>query len=317
MKIKKFSVLLFLSFFSAVTFAENISIGLLNGPSSIPASYLIEEKDSFKEASLNFQIFSGADLEIPKLLKGEIDIGILPPNAAAKLWNKSNGNIIVLAVTGNGNIYLLSKNQNVKNLQDLKGKNISCAGLGATPDYMFRYILQQNNFTKKDINLDFSIPAPELAPALISGKTDFILVPEPFASVAKNKNPEVSIILNLSDEYRKIRHDKNADFPMTLLVGNKNKISNLSPETLNAFLKAYEKAVYRTKENPTETGKLVEKHTLGLNAVIAEKAIPGCNFVFSYASSARTEIGNLLKIFYEMNPDSIGGKIPDETFYKK
>lgn len=314
---KKIIYLTISIFFVYCLSAQKISIGILNGPSAIPAAFLIEEKKQYEGYNPDFQIFSSADLEIPKLLKGEIDLGILPPNAAAKLWNKSNGNIVVLAVVGNGNIYLLSKNKEIKKINELKNKKIFCAGLGATPDYLFKYILSQSGFSEKEFLLDFSIPAPELAPALISGKADFILVPEPFATVAKTKSDNITINLNLSEEYKKIRKDEKTDFPMTVLVANKKNLSSLPNETILSFLKSYENAISKTNNNPSEAGRLVEKHTLGLNAEIAEKAIPNCNFIYSDASHSKDQIESLLKIFYELNPESIGGKLPDESFYQK
>ena len=83
--------ILFTSLFllACTVFAAPLKIGILNGPSAVPAAKLIETN---KEGLWDFQIFSGADTELPKLLKGEIDIGILPPNVAAKVFNTSKGN---------------------------------------------------------------------------------------------------------------------------------------------------------------------------------------------------------------------------------
>ena len=36
------------------------------------------------------------------MLKGEVDIGILPPNAAAKVYNKNKGAIVMGAIVGEG-----------------------------------------------------------------------------------------------------------------------------------------------------------------------------------------------------------------------
>ena len=69
---------------------KQVRIGILNGPSAIPCAYLIENKNSPEVKNLAFENFASVQTELPKLLKGELDIGFLPPNIAAKVFNSSN-----------------------------------------------------------------------------------------------------------------------------------------------------------------------------------------------------------------------------------
>lgn len=289
---------------------EKISIGILNGPSAVPAAYLIENSSDYE-----FQIFSGADLEVPKLLKGEIDLGILPPNVAAKLYNKSNGNIVALSVIGQGNLSLLTTDPKYRNLKSLKGKTVYCAGRGATPEYIFRYILSKYPEGRK-VNLDFSIPPSELAAALISGKAEYILVPEPFATVAlmKGKDTGVRKVFDpsTSDEIKKEFSD--ANFPMTVLVCNKKSLETKN-ELISKYLEDYRAAVEWTCRNPGEAGELVEKHTLGLNAKIAAASIPDGRYCFISAQDSVPQIEKLLAMFLKENEESVGGKLPGKEFY--
>ena len=305
-----FLSILLLNVYSPLSLAaRQLKVGLLNGPSAVPAAYLIEHKSDFKSAEWDFQIFPGADLELPKLLKGELDIAVLPPNAAAKVWNKSNNDIITLAVIGEGNISLLTTDQNYNGLKTLAGKKVYCAGRGATPEYVFKHIISEMEI--QNIILDFSIPNPELAGSLISGKAEYIVVPEPFATVALMKGKEAGVrkLFNLSDFI-------NENFPVTVLVCNKKSLNK--PETKKSimeYLSVYKKAVKWTNANPSEAGALVEKHTLGLNAAIAAASIPEGHYVFIPAKDARKKIENLLSLFIKENPEYIGGKMPDENFY--
>ena len=126
-----------------------------------------------------FQVVAGADVLLPKLLKGEVDVGILPPNVAAKVFSKNNGALLVGAVVGEGMLSLITKDGQVNSLADLKGKTVNVAGQGATPEYLFRYLLQANGIAvaadglepdADSVALDFSIPAAEIAAALLSGR---------------------------------------------------------------------------------------------------------------------------------------------------
>lgn len=317
---KKTLLAMVLSFLSIGVFSQELKIGLLNGPSAIPAAYIIEEND---KTDFDFQIFSGADTEIPKLLKGEIDIGVLPPNVAAKIYNQSKGNVVVLAVVGEGNVSLLTTEKKLGNLKSqLAGKTVFCAGRGATPEYMFRYVLEKEKISvtenpkkKNSVRLDFSIPNADLATALISGKVDYILVPEPFATVALNKGADKGVkkITTLSDEYKKVQKTE-INFPMTVLVVNKKSLET-KKSLVDAYLEMYKKAVQWTNENPDVAGGLVEKHTLGLNSKIATESIPNGAYVFVSGKNSKPQMENLLKIFLQQNPESIGGKIPRDDFY--
>lgn len=302
---------------SLLSIAYAQKVGVLNGPSGIPCGQLIEEKN---ENGLNFEIFASAQTELPKLLKGEIDIGFLPPNAAAKVYNTTKGNLVTVGIAGNGNLFLISKDEKIKSLKNLSGKTVACAGQGATPEYMIRYLLSKNGVktsdekkaNKKSVTLDFSTPNPQIAAALIEGKFDYALVPEPFATVAESKDPSIKRVLNIQKEFEK--SEKIQSFPMTLIVVNSN-YAKANPDKVEKFINIYEKASSWTRENPQEAGKSAEKANIGLQAKVAEKAIPNAAFTWKRAKEGKAEIEKLLSIFLDFAPESIGGKLPDEGFY--
>ncbi len=294
-------------FFALLLVATSVfaqKIGVLNGPSGIPCAYLMENSKKYE-----FENFASAQAELPKLIKGEIDIGFLPPNAAAKVFNSSKGAVIALGIAGNGNLFLISKDDSVKSLKDLAGKTVACAGQGATPEYMMNYLLAKNGV--EGVNLDFSTPNPNIAAALIEGKFDYALVPEPFATVAEKKSADVKRVLNIQEEFAKV---DGGDFPMTLLVVNAKYAKNHKKQ-IKKFLKDFEKAGEWTVKNPLEAGKLVEAHNLGLKAPVASSAIPNAAYTWKPAKSGRADIERLLKIFMDFAPESVGGKLPADGFY--
>jgi NitT/TauT family transport system substrate-binding protein len=194
------------------------------------------------------------------------------------------------------------------------------AGQGATPDYLTRYLLSAQGIAIGEsagaVALDFSIPAAEIAPALISGKIDYAVVPEPFSTVITSNNAAFRRAIDFQKEYSAALKDPSAVYPMTALVV-RAEFAQKYPETLKLFLQAMEKAVAWTNENPADAGSLVQKHTLGLQAPIAARAIPTAAFVYSGAEKARPGVERLLEIFLQNDPSSVGGKLPDRGFYVK
>lgn len=293
-----------------------VRLGILNGPSCIPAAYLLENVVSIEGHDLEYENIANANSLVAKLINKEIDIGFLPPNMASIVYNSHKDFIICTAITGNGNLSLISKDNSIKKLEDLKGKTINVAGSGATPEYMFRYLLSKNKIPqdcKEGVTLDFSIQTQQLAAMLIAGKIDYALVPEPFATVAIMKDSSICKVLDLQNEYKKIEGN-NQNYPLTVMVANK-KFAEENTVVLNKFLQMYKESFEWTLENGLEAGSLCQDLGLGLQAPIVSNSIPYANYVFIPASESRKQIEKLLKIFLDSDPKSIGGKLPDANFY--
>ena len=305
---------------------RTINVAALNGPSGIPMAYLFENKPQVSGADFQFQVVAGADVLLPKLLKGEIDVGILPPNVAAKVFTKNNGALVVAAVMGQGMLHLITKDETIVSLADLQGKTVNVAGQGATPEYMFRYLLKSNGITiaedgaapdANSVALDFSVPAAEIAAALLSGKIQYAVVPEPFSTVATTKDASVRRAINLQKEYAALNEAVGKEwenYPMTVLVARKS-LAETSPEILRGLLASAKNAVDWTVAHPSEAGTLVQSHTLGLQAPIASKVIPNGAYVFVPATEARPQLEELFSIFLDFAPEAIGGALPSDDFY--
>ena len=298
---------------------ESISIGILNGPSSIPTGYMMKNVSEIDGANLSFEKFADPKALLPKLLKKEVDIGFLPVNVAAKVFNSSNGAIKVAAITGNGNIALVTKDKSIKDLDDLENKKVYVAGQGATPDYLFRYLLDANDVEVREegddwgVELDFSIPTPQIAPSLLSDKITYAVVPEPFISVMQIKSKDVRVPIDFQKEYKKATGEDD-DYPLTVMVVTKDFAEN-NADLLEEFLDEYKDSYKWTVKNPKKAGVLSEELDLGFKKPIAEKAIPKSNYCFVEAEDGQEAIESLLQLFLDFAPESIGGKLPTEDFY--
>lgn len=293
---------------------EKIRVGVLNGPSCIPAAYMMENDNKVAGAELTFENFADPQALLPKMIKKEIDIGFMPVNVAAKVFNSSNKAIICCAITGNGNLSVITTNKKIKKIDDLKNRTVYVAGAGATPEYMFKYILNKNNIDiEKEITLDYTIPTAQIAANLISKKIEIAVVPEPFSTIAQIKSKDVFVAVDLQQEYQDFEGENNI-YPLTVMVVRK-EYADINTELLDAFLSEYKKSVEWTIENPVTAGKYTEKNELGLAAGVVTKAIPKSNYTFVIANEGQKSIEKLLNIFISFAPDSIGGKLPEQDFY--
>ncbi len=284
----------------------------LKGPSGIGMVKMFDTVPAVPGAKIVMTAVGSADLVAAKVISGEFDAAILPINVAAKLFT-SKIPIRLAAITGNGMVSFLTNDPSIHSLSDLRGREVSVAGQGATPDFVFRAILRKARLDpEKDLKLNYSLPYPEAAMALAAGKIRIAILPEPFATMARTANADIVSPLDI-DFLWKSATGQNS-YPMTAFVVS-SRLASEMPEAVRVLLASYRESIGWVRNNPAAAGVLVERHDLGLKATVASKAIPRSNYVFLTAKEARPAVEALLSTFLAIAPASIGGSLPDGAFY--
>ena len=88
----------------------------------------LAEGQSTSGNSYTFTLAGAADEVTPALIKGELDMACVPANLASVLYNKTEGQIVTLAVNTLGVIYIVENGNAVQSMADLAGKTIVAAG---------------------------------------------------------------------------------------------------------------------------------------------------------------------------------------------
>ena len=199
----------------------NISIGVLKGPSGIGIIKLVAELKTLPQnVSLDYMIMAEPLEMITRLTSGELQAGLLPLNVAAKLYTKGAGYPLA-AIPGLGALYILSRDSSLNDWQDLAGKTVYAHGKGATPDYLFHYFLNVKGIDSESVFLNFSIPAPQLAPMAAAGKVDTVLLPQPFVSLIMMHSPDMTIRLDLQKTWMEVQEHP-CPIPLPLLLYHPN-----------------------------------------------------------------------------------------------
>lgn len=296
--------------------AVSVRVASLSGPSGLGMSLLYDKPPVLDGYRVSLEVLPSVDVMYPKLLNGDVDIGILPPNVAAKLYNRNPSSIVAGAVVGTGMLSVVTNNEGISSLRDLEGSTIYLTGQGSTPEYVLRSLFARMGLSGPE--LDFSLPAPELAAALVSGKVKLALLPEPFATVAVSKGKDagrpIRRAVSIAEEWG--RAGLGGDFPMTLCVIRAD-FARRNPEAVRQFLIAYRESIAWTVANPRLAAESSARAGVGLEAGLAESAIPVCALEYIPAVEARGAIESLLSTFISYSPEAVGGRLPDEGFYFK
>ena len=122
-----------------------IRIGSMKGPTSMGLLSLKEKSEQGEaDGKYEFNMYTAADEILPLMIKGELDIALLPANVASILYSKTEGAVTVIDINTLGVLYMVSGNSDITSITDLKGKTIYLTGKGTTPDYVLNYLLDAN-----------------------------------------------------------------------------------------------------------------------------------------------------------------------------
>lgn len=287
-------------------------VGGMKGPTTIGMVKLLadsaEDKTSVK---VDFTLAGAADELAPKVIKGEVDLAAVPANLASVLWNKTQGQVVLLAVNTLGVLYIVDTDNSVQSIADLKGQTIYASGKGSTPEYNLRYILSANGIDPdKDVTIEWKSEASE-AVALLATGGGVAMLPQPYVASAQAKIENLRIAIDLTAEWEKLGVE--SKMITGVLVGRREFVES-NPRAVSAFLDEYKASIAYSVENVSEAAALVGEYGI-VGAQVAEKAIPYCNLEYMDGEEMKAAVSGYLKVLFDADPASVGGTLPDDGFY--
>lgn len=293
--------------------AKEYNIAMLKGPTAIGFIKAWDDSDNGSTLNkYNVTAYGTADEITAGLVKGEIDIAAVPCNLASVLYNKTEGKIKVAAVNTLGVLYMVSTSDDIKSVSDLKNKTIYSTGQGTTPEYTLNYILEQNGLKPgEDVTIEYKSEATEVAAAMSEAEDAIAMLPQPYVTTVLSQNENMKIVLDMTEEWKKVSEDSSL---VTGVVVVRNEVVEENEKAFKRFLKDYKESTEYVNANVEDAAALVEKHDI-FKAAVATKAIPYCNITFVEGDNMKADITSYLEVLYTANPQSVGGKLPDDNFY--
>lgn len=291
--------------------AEGARVAALKGPTAMGMVKMMEDDAGENYA---FEILASADEITPRLTQGELDIAALPANLASVLYNRTGGEIQVLAINTLGVLYIAERGDSIHSVADLKGKTIYTAGKGSTPEFALNYILTANGLTPgEDVTIEFKSEHSECLAALMADETAAAMLPQPFLTTAMQKAEDVRMALDLTKEWDALQGEGGSAMITGVVVARSAFIEE-NPEAIEKFLADYEASVTYTNANTAEAAALIGKYDIVPEAVAA-KALPGCNICFIAGKEMQEKLSGYLHVLFDAAPESVGGALPDAGFY--
>ncbi len=293
----------------------DVKIAVLNGPTALGALHLMKLAETGETPdNYEFTLAGSPDEILGNIIKGEFDIAAVPANVASVLYNKTEGAVQMLAVNTLGVLYCVETGNEINSVADLKGKTVYSVGKGATPEYIFNYLLTANGLDPAaDLTVEYKSEAAEAA-AILSENGGVAVLPQPFVTAVLAKNPDARVALSFNDEWDKLGEESAITTGCVIV---QKKFAEENPEAVERFMAAYEESVNYTNSEETlpEAAKLAVEYGVIPAEPVAVKAIPQCAIVFKAGEEMQTMASAFLQILYDANPAAVGGKMPAEDFY--
>lgn len=287
----------------------------LKGPTTMGMVKLMSDAEA-GETHQDYQVtmYGAADEVVPLLVKGDIDLAAIPANLAANLYNQTEGKVQVAAINTLGVLYVVTTGDDVKSVEDLKGKTVYSTGKGTTPEYVLNYILKENGVDpEKDLTVEYKSEATEVAAALQAADEGAIAVlPQPYVTAAQSQIEGLNVALNLTEEWNKVSTD--SDLVTGVLVASTEFIEQ-NEAAFEEFLKDYQASIEWVNSNTADAAELVANYGIVAKAPLAQKALPACNITYVDGAEMKTKLSGYLQVLFDQNPKAVGGAMPGDDFY--
>ena len=293
--------------------AAPIRVGSLKGPTSIGLAYMRSKYEGGDAPFATFTLETDASALLAAMVKGDLDIALIPANAASIWYNKLEGDVVCLDVNTLGVLYVLSTDSSIASIEDLAGKTIYLPGQGTSPDYVLQYLLSQHDMSLDDVTVEYQSEAAEVIASLTAHPEAVGLLPQPSVTAALSKLEGFQVVLDLTEEWGKVC---DTDLITGVTVMRREFLENVaSPDEANAFLKRHAESAAHAGEDVAAVAALTEQYGIMDNAKVAEKAIPSCNVTCVTGQEMKDMVSAYLQVLCDLDPASVGGQLAADDFY--
>ena len=292
-----------------------VRIGGMKGPTSMGLMFMKADAEAGNaKGNYEFTMVTAADELLPLMIKGEMDIALVPANVASILYNKTEGGIAVIDINTLGVLYMVSGDTAVDSVEDLKGKTIYLTGKGTTPDYVLSYILSENGLLEGDYTLEYKSEATEVAALLAENPTNIGLLPQPFVTVACAQNEALQVVMDMNEQWILLQGENGSRMVTGVTVVRREFLEENEEVVLN-FLEEHKASAAAINEDVEKGAELVANAGIIAKAPIAQKAIPKCNITYIDGEEMKNALSGYLEVLFKQDASAVGGNLPEDDFY--
>lgn len=297
--------------------ATEVNVGLIMGPPSMGLGWMMDQNDQGSIFNhYNFTV-DGIDYSslAAKLNEGDYDIITCPSNVSAILYNNTdmNEDVKVIDIGNLGLLYVVTTDPSIQSMEDLAGRTVYSIGEGGPPEYTFDYLMEQYGLSDQ-INFSFRSTPFEVVNLLQEEENAVALLPQPFVEVAKLLVDNLNVPIDVTEAWDELNLSTGAESVTTVTVV-RTKFLEEHEQAVLEYLSLARQSTDYTLANVEQAAAWTDTYETFMNPDIAVEAIPKCNICTITGEEMKQKLSGFLQIMYDLNPDAVGGQMPDDDFY--
>lgn len=307
------SALLICTLFSGCKANKKVNVIIMNDLNSASAVHLINDaklgktKDDYSVTTVYT-----AQAVTTKITREEADIAIVPAYVAAALYNKTEGGVILLGLTSSSGISIVTKDEQINSIADLKGKQIFVSGRNTDTEFMIKYILNKNGITSDDVKVTSVADDAQLIEKMNNGQAKIAVAFEPTKTFVLNFVEGATSPISLTSEWNNLSNDAGI---ITGCVVVREEFLKKNKGKVKRFIKEMEGSVYMSSADKTETARLCKEYEITENNEIAKTLLKNSDLKFIKGDNMKTAFKKNINALHKIGMLVMGQKAPGEKFY--
>lgn len=304
---------------------QKVDALVLGGPYASVSNPLIRmvQSDALADVAglLEFAEWKDPDQLRALALGGKADFLAMPSNVAANLYNRGVP-LRLLDINTWGILSIVSRDEGMKTLADLAGKELVMPFRGDMPDIIFQTLAAQQGIkVGEDVKLRYVATPMDAMQLLLTRRADQALLAEPAISMAFIKSrslpvkviaPELYRSVDLQAEWGRI-FDRPARIPQAGIAVLGRRMDDA--ELIARFEQAHAQALQWCGAHADACGRIVAERIPMLTPEGVADSIRAVQAEYVSAADARPELEFFYQKLAEREPGLIGGKLPADDFY--
>ena len=293
---------------------EGCDMTIHTNPSVFSFTLLNLEKnsDAAKTENQYNNIFVNSNDMIMELTLGGFDAAVMPISMAYDVYNKTNGNLQIMAIVSKGGISFIGKNSEITSFKELDNKTLYLINDGTPIISCVEYLLYYYGIS---CDLEVLSSYSELCEKFDSEEEVLCVTEDFYSKSLKENDSNIKYIEDINYLWKSI-YGSEYDIPMQLLCVNR-KFSNANPGAIE-FL--YSEMKTNTEFSIENSDAIID---LALNSDNYETIIPANEMITenSVCFIADNRMQDILNDFYnilKVYEDSLDGQInPSANIFVK
>jgi NitT/TauT family transport system substrate-binding protein len=282
-------------------------------PYSLPLFYMAESDLLGEDIKIDVSLHKDRQEAIAKFNKNEVDLINLSVQEMAHMYNK-NMPLKFLEVSNWASFKLMTLDESINDLNDLKGQKVYLSSKGGPVDILTQTVLQERGIDiQEEITFQY-LKQGELTKMAIGEMKNIkiFVLREPFASQAIIENDNIRIVHDLGKEWENIHKHK---FPQSGTGVTLDFYEN-DLELVDLFSKKNEEAIEWVLNNPEKAAEIGEKYLKNFDQEVLKESIKNIDMHRLDSQSSKEALEIYFSYVLEFRPEMIGNKMPDHEYYE-